>query len=152
MKKCRYKYCKHASHEVEETDAIKIGSSYYHKDCYAEKLAIDGIIDLWVDKVDSDPVFTRLRQVINRIVYDKGFPANKLLFYLHWAVKTGWPIKHPPGLFYLIKDEKAEAAWRAAQAKKAVIPDDFVVVEDHKTDNDFVYKPQKSGFGRILRG
>lgn len=143
---CRYKYCKHDPRTIDEDDCVKVGHSYYHKDCYEEKSAIDKVIDLWSTSIDPNPIYAELRRHINAIVYDWKFPAKKLLFYLEWAVNTNWGIKHPAGLRYLVKSDDAEKAWknRTVSKKRDVIEDDTAT---------FRYVPPKTrNIGDILGG
>lgn len=108
--KCRWSHCKHGG-EVRLDDAVKDGSSYYHKDCYEEKQNIQKIMDLYVERVDPNPIFSLLRKTVNDLVFKDGFGADYTLFALKYCLDNGWKIKHVPGLRYVVRDDKAKAAW-----------------------------------------
>ena len=42
--------------EVDKDEAVKVGIAYYHPQCYAEKEAIQKIIDVWHERVDPNPM------------------------------------------------------------------------------------------------
>lgn len=107
---CRYKYCKHESREVDRDEAVHVGNSYYHEDCFKESRTIDKIIETYTERVDKNPVYTHLRKTINTIVYKNKVDAEFLLFALEYATQHKM-IKHVPGLFYIVKNKDIQKAW-----------------------------------------
>lgn len=147
--KCSYSHCKHENKEIVGDDFITVNTkTYYHPDCYAEKETMAEIVDVWVKKIDAHPIFTELRKHINVIVYEWGIPADKLLFYLNWAINNNWGLRHPAGLRYLAKSDDAERAWKRAQASGQRA--NAEILED--CGNKFDYIPAKTrGIADILR-
>lgn len=147
--KCRYGHCKHESKEIDSEDAVRIGNSYYHPDCYHEKETIDMIIDTWVNEVDPHPVFAALCKIIRNMIYNQGVNADFLLFALRRATARH-RISHPPGLYYIVKDQDTINAWNRQLAEKQN-KIEFTVDTDYASDTSFNYHSTKqSGFGRIL--
>lgn len=111
----------------------------------------DQIVDIWINAVDPHPIIARLRKCINNIVDKNDMDPKQLLFHLTWCLNNGWHLRYPEGLYHVAKCEEAAEAWRKRNTKK-IDEAAFVVDEDPKlaTDSDFVYKPMKNGFGRIL--
>ena len=157
--KCRWSHCKHGG-EVHVDDAVKDGSSYYHKDCYEEKQNLQKILDLYVERVDPDPVFAFLRRTINDIVFKDGYGADYFLFALKYCLDNGWNIQHVPGLRYVVRNKDAKSAWEkriAANTKQRVemeraeyIKDDIPIEVDL---NDIPVSNQsrrKNGFASVL--
>lgn len=153
MKKCKYTHCRHESREIPDDEAVTPnGTTYYHADCYKEKESIDNIIKLWADCVDQSPIYAQLRNVVNKIVFNNGIPADQLLFCLKWCIEHRWKLRHPSGLYYVAKDDEAIAAYNEAKKPKINIqPDMFVVDDDLSKVDGFKIKIGNSGFNRILK-
>lgn len=148
--KCRYSHCKHESKEIADGEGVRVGNAYYHEDCYKEKNDVDGVISLWCEKVDPIPIYSELRGVVNTLVYKRGYPAEKVLYFLRWALAHGYNIKHPPGLYYLMKNADAERSWGEKQRATFV---NFEFEEPEKRNDasqGFEYKPDATGFKRII--
>lgn len=112
--KCRYSNCKHESRELQKEDAVLSGrTTYYHKDCYEEMSLIKEIIDVYCNKVESDPVFTHLSKTVKDLVVNKGVDPHYLLFALNYAADNNF-IHHIPGLRYIAKDEEI---WKEYQKR-----------------------------------
>lgn len=148
MVKCRYSHCKHESKDVLKDEAVSDGKSYYHKDCYIEKETLKECIDVYVKNFESDPIFTQLRSVINDIVYNKGNEADFLLFALKYSASHKIPLRHIPGLYYIIKDNNIIKAW---EKEKSLAARDKVVVSNTNTEYNYVQRKTK-GFADILGG
>ena len=140
---CRYKYCKHESREMNRDEAVHVGNSYYHEDCFKESRTIDKIIETYTERVDKNPVYTHLRKTINTIVYKNKVDAEFLLFALEYAAQHKM-IKHVPGLFYIVKSKDIQKAWdkkktaeymRSEKSK----PQEYV----NNTTREFTFKAPK---------
>lgn len=142
--KCRYKYCKHGSRDLDRNEAVLIGkSTYYHKDCFKESRTIDKIIDTFATRVEPDPVFAALRKIVNNIVIKDKVDAEYLLFALNFAADHKM-IKHPPGLYYIAKNDRIKKEWNKLKTAE------FMREEKNKkqqyinsTTREFNYKPPK---------
>lgn len=108
--KCRWSHCKHGG-EVNKSEAVKEGSSYYHPECYAERKAINEIIRIYHEKVDAHPVESYLRGTINDLIYKQDVSAEFLLFALQFCIDHGWSLHTPGGLRYVAKDVTAKKTW-----------------------------------------
>lgn len=148
--KCRYGHCKHDSKDIPDGEAVHVGNAYYHQDCYREKQSIDDIIAVWCERVDDKPIYGELRGVINNLIFKTGYPAEKVLWYLRWATTHGIGIKHPPGLYWLMKNEKIAKAWEDAQ-KKTIADNWEFELANTEAPSGFEYKPQTTGFKRIIK-
>ena len=140
--KCKYTHCKHPDVELPKEEMIRVGNWYYHPDCYKEKETIQKIIDIYQKYFEENPIFTQLRSVINDIIYKKKVDSQFFLFAIIYAVNHHKVINHPPGLYYLVKNEEILAEWNRrqySQLKKEVKKE---VVED-STAPTFTYKPKK---------
>ena len=116
--KCRWSHCRHGG-EVDRDLAVKEGAAYYHPDCYAEKKAIQGIIDLYHERVDAAPIENYLRKTINDLIFKDGNTAEYLLFAFNYCLNNGWHLHTPSGLRYVAKDGTAKAAWNKKASIKA---------------------------------
>ncbi len=149
--KCRWSHCKHGG-EVRLDDAVKDGSSYYHKDCYEEKQNIQKIMDLYVERVDPNPIFSLLRKTVNDLVFKDGFGADYTLFALKYCLDNGWKVKHVPGLRYVVRDDKAKAAWERQLAASQVRPTFSVDTEIDFDIAPAIHAPKQRSFTDILGG
>ena len=154
MPKCRWSHCHHEGEEVSKENAVLIGrSTYYHPDCYAEKKAIEDIIEEYVNHYDPDPIFPHLRKVINNIVFNKGTSATYLLFCIRYAVENHITLHTPMGLYYLAKDYKIKEAWDRKQKVKAASEVNSISFEDaegYGETQHYNYNTRSRGFGKIL--
>ena len=153
--KCRWKHCKYGG-EVDKDKAVKVGIAYYHPECYAEREAIQKIIDTWHERIDANPMEAMLRKMVNDLVLKQNVDAEFLLFALNYCLDHGWKLHYPAGLKAVSKDIKAHGAWEAQRNKvytrglraKTSLYDDAPL----DMDTSFEYKPQKAvGFDDILR-
>lgn len=157
--KCRYSHCLHETKDIPEGEEVLVGKgTYYHKDCYELKTAIKAIIDYYVENFDRDPIYAQLTKTINNIVFNKNKTPAFVLYALHYAKWAKIPLKHPAGIYYLIKDDKIIDAWnadltkkRAAQVQKKIEETEIGgYTQGESGQHDYVKKP--IGFGRALSG
>ena len=151
--KCRWKHCKYGG-EVDKDKAVKVGIAYFHPECYAERQAIQKIIDVWHERVDAYPMESMLRKMVNDLVLKQNVDAEFLLFALNYCIDHGWKLHYPAGLKAVSKDDKAHKAWDKIQNKKLLGTKSTVVIIDEfrMDDTPFDFKPQKAtGFDDILR-
>ena len=149
--KCRWSHCKHGG-EVRLDDAVKDGSSYYHKDCYEEKQNIKRIMDLYVERVDPKPIFSLLRKTVNDLVFKDGFGADYTLFALRYCLDNGWNIKHIPALRYVVRDDKAKAAWERRVTVSNIRPAFDIDTEINLEISQTIHAPKQRNFSDILGG
>lgn len=118
--KCRYGHCLHDSKEISDGDEIKVGKTYYHKDCYKQKSDIDKVIDIWQKQIDRYVVYAQLRNVINNLVYNRKVDSGFLLYVVERGVKEGY-LRYPAGLYYAVNSTERQEEWKMLKAKKALI-------------------------------
>ena len=141
--KCRYKNCKHDNRELDKDDAVLSGkASYYHKDCYKEMTAIKRVIDVYVKKVDNQPIFTQLRQVVNKLIIEQGVDSEYLIFAINYCADLGI-IKHPPGLFYIVKNERVKKEWDKRLTAKYMHQEREREAIVNNSTRKFIYNPTK---------
>ena len=114
--KCRWKHCKYGG-EVDKDKAVKVGIAYFHPECYAERQAIQKIIDVWHERVDAYPMESMLRKMVNDLVLKQDVNAEFLLFALNYCIDHGWHLRYPAGLKHVAKNEDAQKAWEVQQSK-----------------------------------
>ena len=114
--KCRWKHCKYGG-EVDKDKAVKVGIAYFHPECYAERQAIQKIIDVWHERVDAYPMESMLRKMVNDLVLKQNVNAEFLLFALNYCLDNGWNLRYPAGLKAVSKDDKARKAWDVRQER-----------------------------------
>lgn len=150
--KCKHGNCKHESREVEKSEAIKSGNSYYHADCYKDKENRKEIIDLFVKHINPNPVYKQLQSVITTILDQKGLSSDFLLFGLKYYIEHKIPLNYPQGLHYVVQNKQVIASYNKVKEKEIMKKENFVVPEN--TDEvEFTYKPTKiKGFSDILGG
>ena len=85
--KCRWSHCKHGG-EVDKSEAVQVGSAYYHKDCYTEKKSIEDISAVYTERVDPNPIIPAIRKVINDLVFNKGYDAEYLLYAVKYCLDS----------------------------------------------------------------
>ena len=148
--RCRYSHCKHSERELNKADAVRCGNTYYHADCYHEKETIDKILDTYVKLVDPHPVFGALRKIVSNLIYKQGVNADFILFALKRAAQEH-RINHPPGLYYVVKDQKTIEAWNRMLAEIQKPKVEFKVDADYTESTPIGYqRTKKTGFRRIL--
>lgn len=152
--KCRYSHCKHADEPLRREDAIKIGSVYYHRDCFEEKTNIHNIEKYYIDNFDSQPIIAFLRKTINSIVFTKNIETSFLLFCLQYAKKNHISLRSPAGMFYLVKNAEIIKAWeeqkRRGSANK-LKQTDFNIEEEYSQVDGYSNVGKTAGFGRVIR-
>ena len=149
--KCRSTHCKHPDEPLRREDAYKVGSAYYHKDCFMEKELLRKIEKYFIDNFDKQPIMQALRKVINTIVYTQGNSPELLMYALRYAKENNIALRHPAGIYYVMKNTKMLESWHKYLNKKKV-DFDFGEVEDLKSVVGYNNSRQTNGFGRIHRG
>ena len=132
--KCRWKHCKYGG-EVSKDEAVQVGIAYFHPQCYAEKEAIQKIIDVYHKRVDAHPIEGFLRKTVNDLVLKEDVNAEFLLFALNYCLDHGWKLRYPAGLKYVAKDDKSRSIWEAQQDK---IIKQQIKAQTTTENNDFV--------------
>lgn len=149
--KCRYKNCIHDNKDIDKSDAVKVGNSYYHKDCYDTKNDIAEIVDLFTKNINTNVVYSVLVRVINNIIFNKKNESKFLLFGLKYYIANKIPLNYPQGLYYVIQNKDVLNTYKKYLAKQQ-IKNDKVIIKEENNEVDFNFKPTKSkGFGDILQ-
>ena len=147
--RCRYGKCLHEERELPAEDAIRIGNAYYHRDCYKLKEDIKMIIEYYANHIEKNPIYGQLNGIVNKLIFEQDISTDYLLFALKYSVThNGIKIKHPPGLYYLVKDDDIKSAWDYQQVLKQK---KSVVVNNKDTTFNYSGK-KKKGFADIIGG
>ena len=148
--KCRYNFCKNGN-EVEKENSIKVGNSYYCKECYEEKSTKKMIEDYYLSNMPSCTIQI-LRRVIKQLVNEKNISARYVLFVLKFIKNNNKPINNPFGLLNYCNDNRLYLEWLKKESNKEYknIKND---IENNieKTEVKFTYKPNVNRWLKILK-
>lgn len=172
--KCGFSHCAHADGKVAEDEAVKIGTRYWHKDCYEVSETIKDIRETYLDKISSSVVVSALNKIINNIVFGKKLENKKitkaqsnleaaryLQFCIDYALEHKIPITHAPGLYYLIDNVRVKKAYEKKnelEMQKEMKKQMDVEIESKPVDTtvkpttNFSAGSGNFGFGNILGG
>lgn len=149
--KCRYSHCRHPDDLKDPSDmVVKNIRTYYHHDCYREKETIAQIVDYYSTKVDQRVSIAFLRKMINQVCFDKGVPADELLFGLKYTHESGKRINSPASLHYIASNKKIQHEYKKhlENTKIDMNVDDITVAKETtfkgNTNN------RNKGFGSIF--
>lgn len=149
--KCRFTGCKHETKEVRREDAVKIGTQYYHKDCYQTKLDIEETMTLFIQNVNPNVVVPQLRKVINTIVYEKGIESAVLLFGVKYYITHKINLNYPGGLYYVIQNKEMLKEYDRLYRKKEVKAASEIRNEESTPEVTFTHRATKvKSFADIL--
>jgi hypothetical protein len=109
--KCKYKYCKN-NNEVSKDNAIKIGNSYYCKECYKEKCDKEKIEKLILEKLPTS-VIAIVRKVINQLIYDKGYNSDYVVFIASKILKENMALNNPFGIIGYCSNNYNYKEWQS---------------------------------------
>ena len=156
---CKYRHCLHGdSKKLLKSEAVKVGSAYYHPDCYETKQTIAEIIDYFTKEINPDVIHMILMKTINNIVFPNGkhgVPAERLLFQLKYYCTHGHKIQYPAGLYYALQNREAFEAYKkykAQQALKKRDPSFRIDDEQNKSKEGVVRFKKPKGFEDIVKG
>lgn len=117
--KCKYKYCKHGG-TVDKVEAIKDGSSYYHKECYEEKNIKQDIKKLYKKYYSSKESDVIINKVINQIIHDKCFDAEYVLFALCQAIRNKDKMNNVMAMHYIVNNKDYVSKYNKRKAIREV--------------------------------
>ena len=142
MCECSYSHCKHESRMLLRENAIRTSNKFFHPDCYHEMRNIKTIKELYRDHFEAEPIWTQLINIIKDIIYNRKVDSDFFVFAMDYAIANDIAVKHPPGLYYLVKNEGAIKEWEKQKNKELqeVIKTQTI---DEKEEVSFVYKPKK---------
>lgn len=144
---CKYSGCLHSDKTLDKEQAVKVGNSYYHPDCFQTKEDIKKIIDLFKNHINPNPVYSTLQSVIKNIVFTKGLGSDFLLFGLQYYIDHKLPLNYPQGLYYVIQNKQVLDAYNKSKVKS--IKSNIEITEE--TESNFTYIPTKTNsFADIL--
>ena len=151
---CRYTHCLHDAKEINLVSDryIKDGNAYYHEDCYKTKSDIQRIKILWHDHIDEMVVYAQLNKILNNLIFKDHISSDYILFAIKYVIDNKCSrLKYPPGLKYILGDQKIKDAYKKANTPKYT-QSDFVAKEDDSNTPKFSFKKKTTGFGSILGG
>lgn len=137
--KCKYSYCKN-NFNVEKENAIKIGNSYYCKECYEEKQTKQQIEEYYITNMPSTTL-QLLRKVIKQLIHEKGLNSKYVLFVLKYIHINKKPINNPFGLLNYCNEGRMVDLYnkQITNMKYKEIKDNINSITEEKVD--FKYKP-----------
>jgi len=139
-KKCRFAHCLHDSREIRENEEyVKVGSAYYHKDCYKTNKNIKEIIDLFSKEINPNVVYSKLSSIIRKIVFERGNDSELLLFGVKYYLKKNIPLNYPQGLFYVMQNKDMIREYY--KQKASTVNTDAVEITDDIDLSDIKVKP-----------
>jgi hypothetical protein len=148
--KCKYPYCKHNG-EVSKEEAIKVGNSYFHKDCYHEKQIKQEVEEYYLNNMPSCTLQI-LRKVIKQLIHEKNNSADYVLFVLKYIKNNNKPINNPFGLINYCNDFKLKN-----QFDKELVKEKYKEINnlnefniDKENEVKFTYKIDKKKLTDIL--
>lgn len=147
---CRFSKCFHSSKEIEDGQGVKVGSAYYHADCFEVHKDIEAIRNLFIEQVNPNVVVGQLVRTINTIVFEKDVQSSYLLFGLKYYINHHIPLNYPGGLYYVIQNKDVKREWDRLKANdiKNEINKKIAVVDKGQS---FEYKaPKMKGIMDIL--
>lgn len=121
---CRYKHCFHESKKLLKSEAVKVGTQYYHPDCFEAKNQISELVDYFSKNLNPDVVYPVLMKTIDNIVFPKdkkGISPERLLFQVKHYCTHGHRVQYPGGLYYAVQDRDSYNAYlkyKASQKEK----------------------------------
>lgn len=137
--KCRYSRCIFGGGDIEPGTEVEVSKGHYmHSECARYNSAIKQIIKLYTESIDETIAIPVLRNVINKIVFDRKTDPEFLLFVLKRAISNKVPIKAPYGLHYLVKDRDAIDTWNKKKVQKII---KAIPLAEQKTPQDYKYTP-----------
>lgn len=102
--KCRYNYCKNGN-VVEKENAIKVGNTYYCKDCYQEKE--DKVkISNTVRKMLPNEIKTNINKCICDWIHKKDFSVDYVMYTLDYIKKNKCSLKGVYGVIYYLNNQR----------------------------------------------
>ena len=140
--RCSYQFCIHKTKELDISEAAKKGDKFYHKDCLQTQDQIKEIINLFVEYINPNPVFSQLQSVIKNIVFYKGMGSNYLLFGLKYYIKNKIPLNYPQGLYYVVQNKDVRKAYKQVLVQQEKQEHKVEIKEEGKTTH-FTYVPAK---------
>lgn len=146
--KCRYKYCSHEIKDIPKENAIKVGNSYYHSDCYKESQEKKQVADLFFKHCNKDSPPPQLWRTINDIVHKKGVSSELLLYGINYYIRNNIPLNYPPGLYYVVANKEMNSEYAKHKFSKQKI--EFRTSGEIGTK--FNYKKKKKTLNDLLEG
>ena len=145
---CKYSHCLHNNREIEKEKAVRVGSSYYHSDCFKTKEDIKEVVNLFKTYINPNPVYAQLQSVIKNIIFVKGVQSDFLLFGLRYYIEHKIPLNYPQGLYYVIQNKDVANAYNKPKTKE--IKKSVEITEQAETQFKFVPTKNK-GFADIIK-
>ena len=147
--KCRYSYCKHGG-EVNKEEAIKEGSSYFHKDCYKEKQLKQQIEEYYLSNMPPCTLQI-LRKVIKQLIHEKNIEAEYMLFVLNYITNNKKPINNPFGLANYCNEGRVRSEYNKIKIREQYNEMEKPSEIDISTNkNGYKYKPTNKRITDII--
>lgn len=164
IRKCRFIGCKHQTRDLDIAvePFIKVGSVYYHEDCYKLKKSNEWkdeqtrkdlveFRDIWWKNISKTVNFQQLMKILNEYIA-RGVSSDYLLFALKYIIQHKMNLNYPNGFKYYVDRIEIKQAYDKYLIKKAKAEQDSNSVNITDTDNapKFNVQNKKHGFQSIL--
>lgn len=153
MHKCSWKHCQHENRDINGEDFYTDdGIVFYHNDCHEQMQIINKIIEIWHKNIDSIASESTLKSVINKLVYDKKYDVQYILYVVNIGSREGW-LHYPYGLYKSVNNRELMNNYNDIKAKELIKGIPQKRVDDYKSETCFkFFNKQKRGFSRIIGG
>ena len=143
--KCRYSYCKLGG-EVNKEDAIKEGSSYYHRECHNKLINKRKSVELMT--INLGFMRKQVNIILKKIIDDKNAPSDYVVWMLEKIIKESLKLNTPFGLEHYLSN-----GHYYDEFKRLKIKEDYYKMKNNKrkceTVEDTKIKYKKKGVGFI---
>ena len=141
--KYRYNQCKYGG-IVDKKEAIKVGSYYYHKECYKEKMIKKRIEEQYYNKFQNKERIQIVRKAINDYINKYNYEPKYILFVLNKNIKLNSIF----GLIYYLKNDEYKKEFNKLKAK--LVKFDASQVEIENSKNIIFKRKQRKLWGDFI--
>ena len=145
--KCKYTHFKSGG-EVDKEVAIKIGGSYYHKECY-EKVEIKRSVS--ESLIGMGFIVKQVNMVVKKHIDDESIPPKYILWMINKIKAEELTLNNPYGLGYYLKEGRN---WKEFSKKNAIeecnkLKKENIFVETVESPT-ITWKQKGTSYGKIL--
>lgn len=115
--KCGYKYCKLGGN-VEKSEAVKLGSRYWHKECCLENETKKEIRETYYRKFKSKEPIVAVNKAISKYIHEQNYEAGYVLYCLKHKAEV---LNSLYGLSYSLSYKKNHTDYKKWVAKQTKI-------------------------------
>lgn len=133
--KCGWSHCKMDNIIQEGDDFEIVGGKKYHKYCNFERENINKSIILFTEQINALISISRLRGVINTLIFKNGFDSAYIVFAIKYAIEhPEYKLTYPEGLYRICKDQKIIGLWKTQKANSLLQGQKVVIDQIDETE------------------